>query len=238
MASTRSAKETTERTETGVLPCPPEFPKPKWKIWGELETVRLVDAILLSLDINPIEPRNLTPRRFEYDLPSLATDRYVIASNFLSPLGPLHPRHPDWATMRQNPIQGAWYSSVNLRDCYNFAVFKEWALPDEFHLTQKNAKSRFIAGPVIQPTPIKRKTILHAEIEIARNSVSSEKGAANEWNPNLIWSELINMAEKAYGCLLGFADGEIKYTKHDGQIGFLNFDSLSKRLKRQALPKA
>jgi hypothetical protein len=78
---------------------------------------------------------------------------------------------------------------------------------------------------VVQNTLKNRNHVLDAEIAEAGRRALSPGDAAS------VWSELVKMAEKRDGCLLGTDEGEVKYDR-DGEVCFFKKKHLADRLRR------
>jgi hypothetical protein len=111
----------------------PPLPKPDWALWGQMRRANLVQAVLLSLDIAPADPRHLSGSgTWYYFYPNEVARRLAVAANHLGRDGPLHPL--DWDGLVTSPprIQPELFAAVDLREFFEFALARGWEIPDKF----------------------------------------------------------------------------------------------------------
>jgi len=111
----------------------PPLPKPNWEFWGQMRMVKLVQAVMLSLDIGPAEPVLLARGpNWEFGYPNQVGFRLMIATNHLGPAGPLKPRDSGGSVLDRLPFQPHLFASVLLTEFAEFALARGWDLPPAF----------------------------------------------------------------------------------------------------------
>lgn len=211
-----------------------EIKKPDWGYWTQLRTVRLNDAVLLSLDICPdwVDSKN-GEIRVASALKTALENRKRIAANRAADILPMLAIVPEHARLARD---------VGLADFAAWAASTmKWAdLPPELVAmgdkptpvhqivtlaveTPEPAKS-MITSVVIHSTSARR-NMLKPIIEKAQTTCNNPKDAAE------VWAALLAMAEAKTAPLLGATEDGIQYLKN-GSAAILNRDALRKRLAR------
>jgi hypothetical protein len=95
--------------------------------------VKLVQAVMLSLDIGPAEPVLLARGpNWEFGYPNQVGFRLTIATSHLGPAGPLKPRDSGGSVLDRLPFQPHLFASVLLTEFAEFALARGWDLPPAF----------------------------------------------------------------------------------------------------------
>jgi hypothetical protein len=98
-----------------------------------MRQVKLFQAVMLSLDIDPVPVEQLAGiRSWTYQYSEELARRLMIATNHLSRDGPLHPRDRDGVVTNAPWVQPELFTTVNLAEFSDFSLDRNWAVPAEF----------------------------------------------------------------------------------------------------------
>lgn len=211
---------------------------PDWRAWGELRTIRLFDAVVLSLGVCPdwLNYTNQTNPAHPIftEIASELKRRGQVSSNRAKEFS-------GWPALY--PEHQRFEAKISIADYVNWVTSKmNWKVPQEFAaLANTNETESGLTIPqavATNPPPATTGNKLKTkDAHPLRSLIDIAKGkATNPESTNDVWSQLMDLAQAKPPTppIIGFVeiDGDIKYKDTKGVTRFYNIKNLRDQLRR------